>query len=121
MNSKNNINPRSYIYNPEEIDESQELSPETVALFTKMLVNMIDERIRIRLEEQDIIKVHDARIEAINKTDDGTTITSIEVRYDEKFTVEISNPSLNQFPISEGQWIKICTYDGVQYYLLHAL
>lgn len=53
-------------------------------------------------------------------------VSSITVKYDKDFEVVISNTSVQQIPIdylkgTRNKWVKICTYDGVQFYVLHTL
>ena len=53
-------------------------------------------------------------------------VSSITVKYDKDFEVTISNTSVQQIPIdylssTRKKWVKICTYDGVQFYVLHTL
>jgi hypothetical protein len=126
--------------------EEEILSTKVVAEFSRVMTEIIDDRIRKRLSQEDMIKVYDAEI--INYTTttksvsytvtEGTSTTvvahntsievvsSITVRYDNDFEVVISNTSVQQIPIdylsgTRRKWVKICTYDGVQFYVLHTL
>lgn len=139
------------------VQEEEILSTKVVAEFTRVITDIIDDRIRKRLSQEDMIKVYDAEI--INYTTttksvsydvtettksvsynvtEGTSTTvvahntsievvsSITVRYDNDFEVVISNTSVQQIPVdylsgSTRKWVKICTYDGVQFYVLHTL
>ena len=128
------------------VQEEDILSTKVVAEFTRVITDIIDDRIRKRLLQEDMIKVYDAEI--INYTTttksvsynvtEGTSTTvvahntsievvsSITVRYDNDFEEVISNTSVQQIPIdylngTRKKWVKICTYDGVQFYVLHTL
>lgn len=128
------------------VQEEEILSTKVVAEFTRVITDIIDDRIRKRLLQEDMIKVYDAEI--INYTTitksvsynvtEGTSTTvvahntsievvsSITVRYDNDFEVVILNTSVQQIPVdylsgSTRKWVKICTYDGVQFYVLHTL
>lgn len=128
------------------VQEEEILSTKVVAEFTRVITDIIDDRIRKRLSQEDMIKVYDAEI--INYTTttksvsynvtEGTSTTvvahntsievvsSIIVRYDNDFEVVISNTSVQQIPIdylsgTRRKWVKVCTYDGVQFYVLHTL
>ena len=128
------------------VQEEEILSTKVVAEFTRVITDIIDDRIRKRLLQEDMIKVYDAEI--INYTTitksvsynvtEGTSTTvvthntsievvsSITVRYDNDFEVVISNTSVQQIPIdylsgTRRKWVKVCTYDGVQFYELHTL
>lgn len=128
------------------VQEEEILSTKVVAEFTRVITDIIDDRIRKRLLQEDMIKVYDAEI--INYTTitksvsynvtEGTSTTvvthntsievvsSITVRYDNDFEVVISNTSVQQIPIdylsgTRRKWVKVCTYDGVQFYVLHTL
>lgn len=128
------------------VQEDEILSTKVVAEFTRVITDIIDDRICKRLLQEDMIKVYDAEI--INYTTttksvsynvtEGTSTTvvahntsievvsSITVRYDNDFEVVILNTSVQQIPVdylsgSTRKWVKICTYDGVQFYVLHTL
>ena len=114
--------------------------------FIQTLANIIDDRIHKRLSQEDIIKVYNAEITnystttnsvsynvtegtsdtAIKHTTTIEVVSSITVKYDKDFEVTISNTSVQQIPIdylssTRKKWVKICTYDGVQFYVLHTL
>lgn len=126
--------------------EDEILSTKIVAEFTRVITDIIDDRIRKRLLQEDMIKVYDAEIidyitttksVSYNVTEGTSTtvvahntsievVSSITVRYDNDFEVVISNTSVQQIPIdylsgTRRKWVKICTYDGVQFYVLHTL
>lgn len=128
--------------------EDEILSTKIVAEFTRVITDIIDDRIRKRLLQEDMIKVYDAEIidyitttksvsynvteVASNSTATVThntpieVVSSITVKYDNDFEVVISNTSVQQIPIdylsgTRRKWVKICTYDGVQFYVLHTL
>ena len=147
-------------------DEGGILSSETVARLTQLFVSIIDDRIKKRLEEQDIIKVYDAKIISMkmvsterltsNDSDNTTEINGELVRWQEETLTDgdynheevtflipavqsivveynngdrqtIENDSVKQLAINGklragvGSWVKICTYDRLQYYVLHLL
>ena len=137
-NTQNNISP--------DIESEELLSNKVVAEFTRVMTDIIDDRIRKRLSQEDVIKVYNAEIIDFSTTEkmvtynvtEGTTTTSIShsftveeissitVTYDNDFSVVISNSSVKQIPIEylsgiRKKWVKICTYDGVQFYVLHTL
>ena len=126
--------------------EEEILSTKVVAEFTRVITNIIDDRIRKRLLQEDMIKVYDAEIidyttttksVSYNVTEGTSTtaiihvvsievVSSITVKYDNEFEEVISNTSVQQIPIdylngTRKKWVKICTYDGVQFYVLHTL
>lgn len=139
---QNNLNnPIDPFQNSEEL-----VSPVVIAELTRLMTEIVDDRIYKRLSQQDIIKVYDAEIvnySTIDKSktysvkeDSSTTaishivsiekVSSITVKYDKDFSVVISNSSVQQIPVdylsgSIKKWVKICTYDGVQFYVLHTL
>lgn len=139
---QNNLNnPIDPFQNSEEL-----VSPVVIAELTRLMTEIVDDRIYKRLSQQDIIKVYDAEITNYNTTTktksysvtEGTSTTvvahntsievvsSITVRYDNDFEVVISNTSVQQIPIdylsgTRRKWVKVCTYDGVQFYVLHTL
>lgn len=139
---QNNLNnPIDPFQNSEEL-----VSPVVIAELTRLMTEIVDDRIYKRLSQQDIIKVYDAEITNYNTTTktksysvtEGTSTTaiahktsiekvsSITVKYDKDFSVVISNSSVQQIPVdylsgSTRKWVKICTYDGVQFYVLHTL
>lgn len=45
---------------------------------------------------------------------------TIKVRYNEDDYVEISNETVRVLDVDD-KWCKICTYDGVQFYVLHRM
>lgn len=121
------------------------LSTQVVAEFTQMMVTIIDERIRKRFESENIAKVYNAEIVGYTTTEKTTTynfyegaettttahkittteISTLTVECND-YTVTISNNSVKAIPydlLSNGgiKWVKVCTYDGVQFYFLHCL
>lgn len=126
---------------------SEELaSPIVTTGFVRLITDIIDDRIHKRLSQEDIIKVYNAEITnystttnsvsynvtegtsdtAIKHTTSMEVVSSITVKYDKDFEVTISNTSVQQIPIdylssTRKKWVKICTYDGVQFYVLHTL
>lgn len=128
------------------VQEDEILSTKVVAEFARVITDIIDDRIHKRLSKEDIIKVYDAEIINYSTTTnsvsynvtEGTSdtvikhttsievVASITVKYDMDFEVIISNTSVQQIPIgylngTRKKWVKICTYDGVQFYVLHTL
>lgn len=128
------------------VQEDEILSTKVVADFARVIKDIIDDRIRKRLLQEDMIKVYDAEIinystttnsvsynvtegtsdTVINHTTSIEVVASITVKYDMDFEVIISNTSVQQIPIdylsgTRKKWVKICTYDGVQFYVLHTL
>lgn len=135
-NTQNNLVGMNQNY----LSEEELLSVQSVAAFTHIMVDIIDDRIRKRLSQEDIPKVYNAKISNLKTTtktvsrsvtegSDTTTIThkynttevsSVTVLYDDKFSVTISNNSVKQLPTNAlDKWVKICTYDDVQFYVLH--
>lgn len=139
------------------VQEEEILSTKVVAEFTRVITDIIDDRIHKRLLQEDMIKVYDAEvveyttdeisrsyssqisptiysingnvvtgINNISQTVTESVVSSITVRYDNDFEVVILNTSVQQIPVdylsgSTRKWVKICTYDGVQFYVLHTL
>ena len=128
------------------VQEDEILSTKVVAEFARVITDIIDDRIRKRLLQEDMIKVYDAEIidyttitksVSYNVTEGTSTtvvahntsievVSSITVRYDNDFEVVILNTSVQQIPVdylsgSTRKWVKVCTYDGVQFYVLHTL
>lgn len=137
--------------------EEEMLSSKVVAEFTRVITDIIDDRIHKRLLQEDMIKVYDAEvveyttdeisrsyssqisptiysnngyvltgINNISQTVTESVVSSITVKYDNEFNVVISNTSVKQIPVdylsgTRRKWVKICTYDGVQFYVLHTL
>lgn len=136
------------LHNPiDAFQNSEELaSPIVTTGFVRLITDIIDDRIHKRLSQEDIIKVYNAEITNYSTTTnsvsynvtEGTSdtvikhttsmevVSSITVKYDKDFEVTISNTSVQQIPIdylssTRKKWVKICTYDGVQFYVLHTL
>lgn len=136
------------LHNPiDTFQNSEELaSPIVTTGFVRLITDIIDDRIHKRLSQEDIIKVYNAEITNYSTTTnsvsynvtEGTSdtvikhttsmevVSSITVKYDKDFEVTISNTSVQQIPIdylssTRKKWVKICTYDGVQFYVLHTL
>lgn len=128
------------------VQEEDILSTKVVAEFARVITDIIDDRIRKRLLQEDMIKVYDAEIidyttitksVSYNVTEGTSTtvvahntsievVSSITVRYDNDFEVVILNTSVQQIPVdylsgTRRKWVKVCTYDGVQFYVLHTL
>lgn len=132
--------------------EEEILSTKVVAEFSRVMTEIIDDRIRKRLLQEDMIKVYDAEIidyttttksvsynvTEVTSSNIGTSTavvthttpievaSSITVKYDNDFEETILNTSVQQIPVdylsgTRKKWVKICTYDGVQFYVLHTL
>lgn len=139
---------RNFLFNQDNLDTSSQgdVSEVVSSRFIQTLANIIDDRIHKRLSQEDIIKVYNAEITnystttnsvsynvtegtsdtAIKHTTTIEVVSSITVKYDKDFEVTISNTSVQQIPIdylssTRKKWVKICTYDGVQFYVLHTL
>lgn len=139
---------RNFLFNQDNLDTSSQgdVSEVVSSRFIQTLANIIDDRIHKRLSQEDIIKVYNAEITNYSTTTnsvsynvtEGTSdtvikhttsmevVSSITVKYDKDFEVTISNTSVQQIPIdylssTRKKWVKICTYDGVQFYVLHTL
>ena len=107
-------NPIDPFQNSEEL-----VSPVVIAELTRLMTEIVDDRIYKRLSQQDIIKVYDAEIVSYSTIDksktysvkegDSTTaishivsiekVSSITVKYDKDFSVVISNSSVQQIPV----------------------
>lgn len=112
------------------------VSDDTASNYLLTIRNLIDERIEKRIKEgYDIAQVYTAEI--INKTLENVVIgnvpineinysvtadklKSIRVRYNEDDYADISNETVKILS-EDDKWIKICTYDGVNFYVLHTL
>ena len=83
-NTQNNTSP--------DIESEELLSNKVVAEFTRVMTDIIDDRIRKRLSQEDVIKVYNAEIIDFSTTEkmvtynvtEGTTTTAIS----HSFTVE---------------------------------
>ena len=136
---------RNFLFSQDNFDTSSQgdVSEVVSSRFIQTLANIIDDRVNKRLSEEDIAKTYVGRIKSMelsNKyevfatqttTSSGTTsminsyepiVASITVEYNDNQTATISNHSVRALTSSDnGKWVKICTYDGVQYYFLHLI
>ena len=136
---------RNFLFSQDNLDTSSQgdVSEIVSSRFIQTLANIIDDRVNKRLSEEDIAKTYVGRIKSMelsNKyevfatqttTSSGTTsminsyepiVASITVEYNDNQTATISNHSVRALTSSDnGKWVKICTYDGVQYYFLHLI
>lgn len=117
-------------------DEENSLSAEAINYLLLVMRNIIDERIEKRIKGgQDIAQVYTAEITSKTTADtvvgnvtvgdkdyNVTTekITAVTVRYNEDDYADISNDTV-QILNPNDRWIKICTYDGVNFYVLHCM
>lgn len=124
--------------NMEKANFDATVSSDVATKYLIFMKDLIDERINKRLLQEDIAKIYVGKIvsmELSNKylvfaTKSGTTMTdapeqiasSITVEYNDKQTVTISNHSARSLTSSDnGKYVKICTYDGIQFYFLHLM
>ncbi len=126
-------------YVPPEYNTDEDDMSDGMLVVLNAFRDMIDERIESRIKDgQDIAKVYDAEIieseKVINPDNIVSSITvgdkdydikipvvtSIKVRYNEDDYVDISNGTVKVLDVND-KWCKICTYDGVQFYVLHRL
>ena len=136
---------RNFLFNQDNLDTSSQgdVSEVVSSRFIQTLANIIDDRVNKRLSEEDIAKTYVGRIKSMelsNKyevfatqttTSSGTTsminsyepiVASITVEYNDKQTVTISTHSARSLTSSDnGKYVKICTYDGIQFYFLHLM
>lgn len=136
---------RNFLFNQDNLDTSSQgdVSEVVSSRFIQALANIIDDRVNKRLLEEDIAKTYVGRItsmELSNKyevfatqttTSSGTTTMTnsyepiasrITVEYNDNQTATISNHSVRALTSSDnGKYVKICTYDGVQYFFLHLM
>lgn len=119
------------------VSKSSEISAETAQRFLNSMRDIMDERINRRIRTgQDIPKVYTARItvmdteneEAGKVSIDDTEIpvyrtvpVSVKAEYNDTDEVEIKNNSVRILPDVNVQWCKICTYDGVEFFVLHRI
>lgn len=117
-------------------DEENSLSAEAINYLLLVMRNIIDERIEKRIKDgQDIAQVYTAEITSkttANAVIGNTTVgdkdynvtadkvTAITAKYNEDDYVDISNDTV-QILNPNDRWIKICTYDGVNFYVLHKM
>ena len=115
---------------------SSNVSPDAAQRYLLSIRNIVDDCIDKRIRNgQDIAKVYNAEITHMNTGDtvigsvtvDNNTYpviktvpTYISVRYNEDDYVDISNDTVKMLSVND-KWCKICTYDGVQFYVLHRL
>ena len=128
------INPQ---FRQEDYPSSEsEVSSDTAQRYVSAIREIADERIETRIRDgQDIAKVYNAEITNKSTTSvnigsvtingksydvTSTVVTSITARYNENDYVDISNDTVKVLDVNDG-WCKICTYDGVQFYVLHRL
>lgn len=123
-------------YETESNNFNTVISEETAMNFLLMMHSIIDEQIEKRIKDgQDIARVYTAEITGKtvtsvvigsvvigNSTYNTTTdrLTAITVRYNDEDYVDISNDSV-QILSADDRWIKICTYDGVNFFVLHKM
>lgn len=116
-----------------------DVSEATAANYLLFIRSLIDERIEKRIREgQDIARVYTAKIIAstiedgfvIGKTTVGNSTysvsdakySSITVEYNGDSIVTITNDTIKTLNTrSSNKYIKICTYDGVNFYVLHTM
>lgn len=134
------INPKAP--QQEHSSGNNEASSDTALRYVTVMREIIDESIETRIRDgQDIAKVYNAEItnKVINSDNVVSSITvgdvsydikipvvtSITVRYNDEDYVEISNETVQVLDNKElsdnNRWCKICTYDEVQFYVLHRL
>lgn len=118
------------------INPNAEIPADVTTNFLMLMRNIIDERIEKRIKDgQDIARIYTAEI--VSKTSETIVVgevtisgktydvtedipSSIDVVYNENDSVTISNDTV-QILRSGDKWIKICTYDGVNFYVLHKM
>lgn len=117
-------------------NEENSLSAEAINYLLLVMRNIMDERIEKRIKDgQDIAQVYTAEITSKttenavigNVTVDGSSynvtadkVIAITVKYNENDYVSISNDTVQLLSPSD-RWVKICTYDGVNFYVLHKM
>ena len=119
-----------------EQDNNSNVSSNTAHRYLLAVRDIVNESVEKRIKDgQDIAKVYDAEITdmrtaevtvgSVTANDNvysvvNTVPTHIRVRYNEDDYVDISNDTAKILSIND-KWCKICTYDGVQFYVLHRL
>lgn len=119
-----------------ESDNNNGVSSDTAQRYLLAVRDIVNECIERRITDgQDIAKVYNAEITqmrtaaldigSVTVGDDiysvtNTVPTHITVRYNEDDYTDISNETV-QLLSPNDKWCKICTYDGVQFYVLHKL
>lgn len=112
------------------------VSDDTASNYLLTIRSLIDGRIEKRIKEgHDIAQTYTAEIVSktlesivignvfINETNYSVTadkLKSIRVRYNEDDYTDISNETVKILSEND-KWIKICTYDGVNFYVIHTL
>ena len=140
--AKKNFGTMGGAYVPPEYNTDEEDMSDGIMFMLNAVRDVIDNRIESRIRDgQDIAKVYNAEIlEKVVNPDNVVSsitigsstydikipvVTSITVRYNDEDYVEISNETVqvldNKVLSNSNKWCKICTYDGVQFYVLHRL
>lgn len=123
-------------YETETTNPDAEVSDDIAANYLLLMRNIIDERIEKRIKDgQDIAQVYTAEITSKTTANavigsvtvgDSTynvtadKVTAITAKYNEDDYVDISNDTV-QILNPNDKWIKICTYDGVNFHVLHKM
>lgn len=98
----------------EKIDPNK-YSEENVMQFLHFTESLIDNLIEERIASSDLLKVRDAKIVKIIDSNTATLICD-DIYYDAKNCTGVA------FTASDvGDWVKMITYDNLNYFILHKL
>ena len=119
-----------------ESDNSSNVSSGTAQRYLLAVRDIVNECVERRIKDgQDIAKTYNAEITKMRTTevevgavtvgDNTYTVvnnvpTAITVRYNDDDYADISNDTVKILS-SNDRWCKICTYDGIQFYVIHKI
>ena len=123
-------------YESGTVSDKGRVSPDTAQRYLFAIRNIVDECVNKRVADgQDILKAYNAEIVSMNTVPaevGSVTVgeetysvtravpTYIRVRYNDDDYTDISSATVGILSPAD-KWCKICTYDGVQFYVLHKL
>lgn len=119
-----------------ESDNHSDVSSGTAQRYLLAVRDIVNECVEKRIKDgQDIAKVYNAEIVQMRTAEvnigsvdlddntysvQNTVPVHIRVRYNEDDYADISNGTVRILSPTD-KWCKICTYDGVQFYVLHKI
>lgn len=113
---------------------------ETVAMdFVTLIESIVDDRLNKRLRQGDIALCFDAQVTAVSNEivtistitvpdaqghDDEYEVeteitTSVSTKYDDYVYENVVNCTGQKLEVND--WVKVCTYDNIKYYVIHVI